>query len=312
MKMKLNKTIYYIMMLLLLLLFTVFQIFILSGVAQQLQISSNTQPQAVDYLQRAVNKMEEALDTYQGANYPSRKLWIEAIDYAQKALYIDPNFIEANYYLALMYQHTNWYYREAEQWKKYLDLIEGTDLSSTSLQAQQNLAHAYYRLGSNSYQKGDYEQSLTYFLNSIKEYPDLIDSNYWAARVFYETGDLEKSLFYWERVLSLDPDYPRAQYFYDKIQASIKHGKQAYNLYEQGYNYYESKKFNQAIDSYREAIRLNPRFADAYYWLARVYFETGDYQQAIQNYRKVLEIEPDNAKAEYWLKESQRQLGTKQ
>jgi tetratricopeptide (TPR) repeat protein len=309
-KLKLNKTIYYTMMLLL--LFTVSQIFILTGVAQQLQISSNTPPQAVDYLQRAVNKMQEALDTYQGANYPGRKLWIEAIDYAQKALYIDQNFIEANYYLALMYQYTNWYYREAEQWEKYLDLIKGTDLTSTSPQAQQNLAHAYYRLGSNSYQKGDYEQSLTYFLNSIKEYPDLIDSNYWAARVFYEADDLENSLFYWERVLNLDPNYPRAQYFYDKIQASIKYGKQAYNLYEQGYNYYESKNFNQAIDSYREAIRLNPRFAEAYYWQARVYFETGDYQQAIQNYRKVLEIEPDNAKAEYWLKESQRQLGTKQ
>ncbi|MDO9555776.1 MAG: tetratricopeptide repeat protein [Atribacterota bacterium] len=229
-----------------------------------------------------------------------------------KLFYIDPNFIEANYYLALMYQHTNWYYREAEQWKKYLDLIKGTDLTSTSPQAQQNLAHAYYRLGFNSYQKGDFEQSLTYFLNSIKEYPDLIDSNYWAARVFYEADDLENSLFYWERVLNLDPNYPRAQYFYGKIQASIKYGKQAYNLYEQGYNYYESRNFNQAIDSYREAIRLNPRFAEAYYWLARVYFETGDYQQAIQNYRKVLEIEPDNAKADYWLKESQRQLGTKQ
>ena len=307
MKLKLNKTIYYTMMLLL--LFTVSQIFILSGLAQQLQISSNTQPQAVDYLQRAVNKMQEALDTYQGANYPGRKLWIEAIDYAQKALYIDQNFIEANYYLALMYQYTNWYYREAEQWKKYLALAEQTDMLFP--QAQQNLAHAYYRLGSNSYQKGDYEQSLTYFLNSIKEYPDLIDSNYWAARVFYEADDLENSLFYWERVLNLDPNYPRAQYFYDKIQASIKYGKQAYNLYEQGYNYYESKNFNQAIDSYREAIRLNPRFAEAYYWQARAYFETGDYQQAIQNYRKVLEIEPDNAKAEYWLKESQRQLGEK-
>ena len=310
MKLKLNKTIYYTMMLLL--LFTVSQIFILSGLAQQLQISSNTQPQAVDYLQRAVDKMQEALDTYQGANYPGRKLWIEAIDYAQKALGIDPNFIEAHYYLALMYQHTNWYYREAEQWKKYLDLIKGTDLTSTSLKVQQNLAHAYYRLGSNAYQKGDYEQSLTYFLNSIKEYPDLIDSNYWAARVFYETGDLENSLFYWGRILDLDPNYPKAQYFYDKVQASIKYDKEAYNLYEQGYNYYESRNFNRAIEAYREAIRLNPRFAEAYYWLARVYFETGDYQQAIQNYRKVLEIEPDNAKAEYWLKESQRQLGAKQ
>jgi len=217
--MKLNKTIYYTMMLLL--LFTVSQIFILSGFAQQLQISSNTQPQAVDYLQRAVNKMEEALDTYQGANYPGRKLWTEAIDYAQKALEIDPNFIEAHYYLALMYQHTNWYYREAEQWEKYLDLIKGTDLTSTSLQVQQNLAHAYYRLGSNAYQKGDYEQSLTYFLNSIKVYPDLIDSNYWAARVFYETGDYNQAIRYYQEVLNLQPDNAEANYWLKESQRHL-------------------------------------------------------------------------------------------
>jgi len=219
MKLKLNKTIYYTMMLLL--LFTVSQIFILSGLAQQLQISSNTQPQAVDYLQRAVNKMEEALDTYQGANYPGRKLWTEAIDYAQKALEIDPDFVEAHYYLALMYQHTSWYYREAEQWEKYLDIIKGTDLTSTSLQAQQNLAHAYYRLGSNSYQKGDYEQSLTYFLKSIKVYPDLIDSNYWAARVFYETGDYNQAIRYYQEVLNLQPDNAEANYWLKESQRRL-------------------------------------------------------------------------------------------
>jgi len=309
--MKLNKTIYYITMALL--LFIVSQIFILTGVAQQLQIFSKTQPEGIEYLQRAVDKMEEALDTYQeDAHYPGRKLWAEAIDYAQKALGIDPNFIEAHYYLALIFQHTNWYYREAEEWNIYLSLIERTDLTSASLQVKQNLAHAYYRLGYTSYQKGDYEQSLIYFLNSIKEYPELIDSNYWAARVFYETGDLENSLLYWGRILDLDPNYPKAQYFYDKVQASIKYGKEAYNWYEQGYNYYESKNFNRAIEAYREAIRLNPRFADAYYWLARVYFETRDYNQAISYYREVLNLQPDNTKADYWLKESQRQLGAKQ
>jgi tetratricopeptide (TPR) repeat protein len=220
-------------------------------------------------------------------------------------LEIDPDFIEGNYYLALMYQYTNWYYREAEQWKKYLELIERADL--TSPQVKQNLAHAYYRLGYNSYEKGNYEQSLIYFLNSIREYPDLIDSNYWTARVFYETDDLENSLFYWGRVLELDPDYPRAQYFYDKVKASIKYGKEAYNWYEQGYNYYHGRNYDRAIDSYRQAIKLNPGFIEAYYWLGRVYFETGNYNQAIQNYRRVLELEPDNTKADYWLKEAQRQ-----
>ncbi len=302
--MKLNKILYCLIFLLLLLIG--FQVFISSSVAQEVEIFSQTQPEALELLEKAVEKMEEALDTYQGVHYPGRELWADAIDYAQQALEIDPDFIEGNYYLALMYQYTNWYYREAEQWKRYLELIERTDL--TSPQVKQNLAHAYYRLGYNSYEKGDEEQSLIYFLNSIREYPDLIDSNYWAARVFYETDDLENSLFYWKRVVELDPDYPRAQYFYDKVQASLQYGKEAYNWYEQGYNYYEGRNYEQAIDSYRNAINLNSKFTDAYYWLARVHFENDDYRNAIYNYQKVLELDPNNSQAKYWLKESQRRV----
>ena len=294
------------------LIFLLAILFILTGgncLAQGINIHSDANPEAVEYLQLAVAKMEEAIDTYQGANYPGRKLWTEAIDLAQLAIAIEPDFVEAHYYLALMYQYTNWYYREAEQWNTYLSLIERTDL--TSPQVKQNLAHAYYRLGYNSYQNGDYEQSLIYFLNSVKEYPDSIDSNYWAARVFYEADDLENSLYYWKRVLILDPGYPRAQYFHDKVEASVKYGKEAYNWYEQGYNEYEQKNYGRAIDSYREAIKLNSRFTEAYYWLARVYFDTGDYQQAIRYYGQVLNLEPGNTRADYWLKESQRRAAGK-
>ena len=215
--MKLNKKTYYIIMLLL--LFIVSQIFILNAVAQQLQISSNTQPQAVEYLQRAVNKMEEAIKAYEGVNYPSKTLWAEAIKYGEKAFEIDPDFVEAHYYLALMFQYTNWYSREAREWEKYIELIQQQGVISP--EAKQNLAHAYYRLGYNSYQKGDYEQSLTYILNSIKEYPDLIDSNYWAARVFYETGDYNQAIRYYREVLNLQPDNAEASYWLKESQRRL-------------------------------------------------------------------------------------------
>ncbi|HOF03551.1 MAG TPA: tetratricopeptide repeat protein [Atribacterota bacterium] len=285
------------------------QIILFSSLAQGVEIYGSTSPAAEEYLQEAIEKMEEALATYQGANYPGRKLWTEAIELAEQAIAIDPDFVEAHYYLALMFQHTNWFYREAEQWNTYLSLIEKTDI--TSPQVKQNLAHAYYRLGYNSYENGDYEQSLIYFLNSIREYPDLIASNYWAARVFYEADDLGNSLYYWRRVLELDYHYPKAQYFYDKVEASLKYGKEAYNWYEQGYNEYEKKNYSRAIDSYRQAVRLNPKFVDAYYWLGRVYFDSGEYQQAISNYKQVLILEPGNTKAAYWVKEAERRLAGK-
>ncbi|GAI67507.1 unnamed protein product [marine sediment metagenome] len=37
--------------------------------------------EASDYLKMAINKMEEAINTYQGVNYPNKEFWVEAIDY---------------------------------------------------------------------------------------------------------------------------------------------------------------------------------------------------------------------------------------
>jgi tetratricopeptide (TPR) repeat protein len=217
--MKLNRKTYFVLMMLL--FFIVSQIFILNSIAQQLRISSNAQPQAVEYLQRAVNKMEEALATYQGANYPGRKLWAEAIDYAQISIDIEPNFIEAHYYLAMMYQHTGWFYREAVQWERYLELVQQMDMASASPEAKQNLAHAYYRLGSNYYQKGDINKSFNYFLKSTEEYPDSIESNYWLARVYYETGDYNQAAHYYQQVLNLQPGNEEARYWLRQSQLRL-------------------------------------------------------------------------------------------
>lgn len=217
--MKLNRKSYFKLMILLFIV--VSQIFVLNSVAQQVQISSNTQPQAAEYLQMAVNKMEEALNTYQGANYPGRKLWAEAIDYAEMAIGIDSNFIEAHYYLAMMYQHTGWYFREAQQWEKYLELVQWTNMTSVSPEVKQNLSHAYYRLGFNSYRKGDINQSLSFFLKSIEEYPNSIESNYWAARVYYETGDYNQAARHYQEVLNLQPDNADARYWLRQSQRNL-------------------------------------------------------------------------------------------
>ena len=62
------------------------QIILFSSLAQGVEIYGSTSPAAEEYLQEGIEKMEEALATYQGANYPGRKLWTEAIELAEQAL----------------------------------------------------------------------------------------------------------------------------------------------------------------------------------------------------------------------------------
>jgi tetratricopeptide (TPR) repeat protein len=58
-------------------------------------------------------------------------------------------------------------------------------------------------------------------LNSIKEYPELIDSNYWAARVYYETGDYNQAIRYYREVLKLQPDNVEANYWLKESQRRL-------------------------------------------------------------------------------------------
>jgi len=262
--------------------------------------------EASDYLNMAINKMEEAINTYQGVNYPNKELWVEAIDYAEKAIEADSDFVEAHYRLAQIYQYTNWYYREAKEWERYIELIQRKEVISPEV--EQKLSFAYYRLGYAAYQREDYDDCILHLQKAVEVNPEMTEAQYWLARVFYEEGRLNDSLSSWQKVLESDPYYPRAQYFYTKVENSIKYGKEAYSHYEAGYNLYEKRLFEEAIYEYRQAVRSNPNFSSAYYWLGRIYYERGNYPEAASNWKEVMRLEPENTKAEYWLKQAEKQL----
>jgi len=56
----------------------------------------------------------------------------------------------------------------------------------------------------------------------------------------------------------------------------------------------QSKKVTQEdIDNYTEAIWLNPRDSDAYYFRGNAKNDLGDLQGAIEDYTEVIRLEPD-------------------
>ena len=71
-----------------------------------------------------------------------------------------------------------------------------------------------------------------------------------------------------------------------------------YNL---GVTYGESGQYEEAIASYKEALRIKPDDADAHYNLGYVYRELGQYEEAIASFKKSIRIKPDDANAHYSL-----------
>ncbi len=262
--------------------------------------------EAAYYTEMAEKRMNEALETYGGINYPSKKLWTEAIHYGEMAVQIDPDYTEAHYQLAKIYQSTNWYYREARQWEKYVQLVQNQQALTTEI--IRNYAYAHFRLGYAAYQKDEIDFAVDYLQEAARIHPEMIETHYWLGRVYYEKGNLENAYDACKQVVSIDSNYKEGAYFLDKTEEAIKYGKQAYEYYEAGYNFYKQGSYQQALSEYQQAISYNSRFTDAYYWLGRIYYELGNYRQAADYWWQVLHMDPGNDKAAYWQKQAEKYL----
>jgi tetratricopeptide (TPR) repeat protein len=64
-----------------------------------------------------------------------------------------------------------------------------------------------------------------------------------------------------------------------------------------GNDLYDQKDYKQAAEAYREALRLKPDYADAWYDLATAYVWSGQLQQSIEAYRETTHLNQNDAVA---------------
>jgi hypothetical protein len=68
-----------------------------------------------------------------------------------------------------------------------------------------------------------------------------------------------------------------------------------------GYAYLESGQTAKAIETSRQALRINPGNADAWYWLGLLYGESNQSAKAIESHQQALHIYPEHVNAWYKL-----------
>ena len=64
-----------------------------------------------------------------------------------------------------------------------------------------------------------------------------------------------------------------------------------------GNAYHESGEYQQAVNSYNEALRLRPEFTEAYYNRGNAYQHLGEYRRALADYNEALRLRPENPEA---------------
>src|SRR5688500_6441324 len=79
----------------------------------------------------------------------------------------------------------------------------------------------------------------------------------------------------------------QAQYYPEKI------GKKAMTFYRQGLEKANDGNFKEGIQLLENAVKLDPKFMDAYLSIAGMYGELKNYQASIDNYLKAKSIDPE-------------------
>ncbi|KAM8818485.1 tetratricopeptide repeat protein 13 isoform 3-T3 [Rhynchonycteris naso] len=170
-----------------------------------------------------------------------------------------------------------------------------TDNESTN----EELAVAYVLIGS-----GLYDEAIRHFSTMLQEEPDLVSAIYGRGMAYGKKGlhdikNAELALFELSRVISLEPDRPEVFEQRAEILSPLGRINEAVNdltkaiqlqpsarLYRhRGTLYFISE---EAIESFKEALKQKVDFIDAYKSLGQAYRELGNFEAATESFQKAL------------------------
>jgi tetratricopeptide (TPR) repeat protein len=139
---------------------------------------------------------------------------------------------------------------------------------------------AFFMLGMNLKETGDTVKAINAFQTAVENNPDLIDGWLMLGNL-YDRLDNPLATRFFENALRVDST---------NMEAWL--GK-ATHLHRRG-------DLDEALEVYKEIIRKNPQFADAYYNIGLVYLEQEALDKAYQNFNIATEIAPTYAQAYYY------------
>jgi tetratricopeptide (TPR) repeat protein len=189
----------------------------------------------------------------------------EAIPHLQKALQLNPGYVEA---------HNNLGNALLRQGK----LDEAISQFQTALKLDPGYADAYHDLGDAFFKQGNLDAAIAQFEKALQINPDDTDAHNNLGNALLQKGKVDDAMAQFQTALQLKPGLPDA------------HNNLGNALLQQG-------NADEAITQFQTALQLKPRYAEAHYDLGNAMFQKGDVDGAILQYQQALQINSDYAKA---------------
>jgi predicted O-linked N-acetylglucosamine transferase (SPINDLY family) len=200
----------------------------------------------------------------------------EALLCYQRAIEIDPNFVEALSNLGTVF-------REASRVNEALVCFQ------KALTIQPDSAELHSKLGLMLYDLKQYDQAITCCQRALAIDPKYADAHNNMGLCFKATCQLDKAMVSYRQAIACNPDYASA------------HSNLGNTLRDAG-------QYNEALTHYHRALLVNPNFAEAHNNLGGTLEALGQFKEAATSYRCALDVNPNYAEAHNNLGNSLKEL----
>jgi tetratricopeptide (TPR) repeat protein len=191
--------------------------------------------------------------------------WEEAVEAAEQATAIRPNYAEAYYSLGLAYGNLGRFQ-------------EATGAFQHAIRLKPDSAAAYDGLGELNSSQGRFEDAIGLYQQAIELDPSVSRTHYFLGLAYGKVGRHQDEIFAYERAIRIKPDYVEAQF-------------------QLGLAYLASGRPAQALQPLRRTIRLKPDWAEAHFELGFALAQVDSWQEAAAAYQRAIKIKPDLAEA---------------
>ncbi len=230
-----------------------------------------------------------------GILYQRQNKWELALADYNKAIQINPNYVEAYYNRGILY---------SKQKRRDLALPDYNKV----IEVNPDFAQAYKNRGLIYFEQKKLDIALSDYNKAIQ-----VNSNY--ADAYYNRGNLYQNQKKWDlaladynKAIQINPNYVDAyisrgnlykeQKKWDLALADYNKGIEinpnlAYTYNNRGAVYQQQKKWDLALADYNKAIQINPNYAEAYYNRGLLYHNQKKWDLALADYNKAIQINPN-------------------
>ena len=234
----------------------------------------------------------------------------------QKALALDPNFVDAHHNMGVMLGERNEINEAIAHYRKALEIkpdhLESRNNLGVALLKQDktqeaidhlikarridpNYAPTHYNLGVAHSRQSRIHEALESYANALKINPTDSNTHVKMGDALLMLGKPDQAVTYFKTALRLDPD---------NAEAYLYLGSQLLN---------QDKK-KEALEYLNSALRINPELAQAHLNIGIIMIRKGNLETAISHFRQAAEIDPNFELAQTNLKKAlaiQRSMGRK-